>query len=75
MEVRRLMHENKLRQQLSEAEELVRAKERQVEEAEKELAVRRGFYEENAPPEIRRQLPGIFGDDNHTGRFEDLEED
>ena len=40
----------------------VKQQERQVREAEAELAVRRQFYQENAPKEIRRQLPEIFGD-------------
>jgi hypothetical protein len=75
-EARRLIHESQLKQQLNQVEEQVTAKGRQVEEVEKELAVRRRFYEENAPPEIRRQLPRIFGDDeNNAGRFEDLDED
>ena len=88
MEARRLLEdmsrEERMRKQLAE----VKQQERQVREAEAELAVRRQFYQENAPKEIRRQLPEIFGDigsneikvgdlgskKEMTPRFEELED-
>jgi hypothetical protein len=42
-----------------------------------ELAARRQFYEANAPPQVRKQLPEIFCDVTglcESGQFEELDD-
>ncbi len=66
-----------LRKQLTEVQEQTEAAEKRVAAMAAELAARRQFYEANAPPQVRKQLPEIFGDVTglcESGQFEELDD-
>jgi hypothetical protein len=70
-----------LRKQLTEVQEQTEAAEKRVAALAAELAARRQFYEANAPPQVRKQLPEIFGDVTgprsemcESGKIEELDD-
>jgi hypothetical protein len=75
--------DDSLRKQLTEVQEQTEAAEKRVAAMAAELAARRQFYEANAPPQVRKQLPVIFGDVTgpacsemcKSGQFEELDDD
>jgi hypothetical protein len=69
-----LANEEQMRQQLAKVQQEAEFYENRVQEAKAELAARRRFFEENAPPEIRHRLPEIFGEECSPPRIEELED-
>jgi hypothetical protein len=74
--------DDSLRKQLTAVQDQTQAAEKRVAAMAAELAARRQFYEANAPPQVRKQLPEIFGDVTcgpssemcESGKFEELDE-